>query len=351
MDNNILNRIFNESKIIVFIDTNIFEEMGFNFDLRNEIINQYVELCKKNKIENVIVSVIDKEIKKHISNQIEENKRAIKKNCKWIYDLLDKTVIDDKLNKNLNDYKKFKIETNSEIIEINNINPEIVMDKYFNIKYPFELSKPYEFKDSFFLESIFEYANSHLELNGILVVTKDNGIIKAVKENGIKRINCCSKIDEVIDTILNIGSDERNQLLKYLKSYDFDDQIPNKMKVNIECDEENEIVINDYECIGVLTLNVIKVEETKIIVVCDMLINLLGKFKCLDKDKSYYLEEKHEYVYKEYKNKDFLGYICPTIIEITKDNGEYKNPQIIDIEPIEIDEESFMDIEDYFNKN
>ena len=46
MDNNVLKRIFNDNKIIVFIDTNIFEEMGFNFDLRNEIINQYVELCK-----------------------------------------------------------------------------------------------------------------------------------------------------------------------------------------------------------------------------------------------------------------------------------------------------------------
>lgn len=351
MDNNVLKRIFNDNRIIVFIDTNIFEEMGFNFDLRNEIINQYVELCKENKIKNIIVSVIDKEIKKHISNKIEENRRAIKKNCKWIYDLLDKKVVEDNLNKNLIDYEKFKNETNSEIIGINNINPEIVMDKYFNMKYPFELSKPYEFKDSFFLESVFEYANSHLEVNGILVVTKDNGITKAIKEKGLKRINCCSKIDEVIDTILNIGSDERNKIFKYLKSYDFDEQIPDKMTVNIECDEENEIVIDDYECSGVLTLNVIKVEENKIIVACDMLINLLGKFKCLDIDKSYYSDEKHEYVYKNYKNKNYLGYICPTIIEVTKDKEDYKNPQIMDIEPIEIDEESFMDIEDYFNKD
>lgn len=79
MDNNVLKRIFNDNRIIVFIDTNIFEEMGFNFDLRNEIINQYVELCKENKIKNIIVSVIDKEIKKHISNKIEENRRAIKR--------------------------------------------------------------------------------------------------------------------------------------------------------------------------------------------------------------------------------------------------------------------------------
>lgn len=306
MDNNVLKRIFNDNKIIVFIDTNIFEEMGFNFDLRNEIINQYVELCKENKIKNIIVSVIDKEIKKHISNKIEENRRAIKKNCKWIYDLVDKKVIEDNLNKNLIDYEKFKNENNSEIIEIDNINPEIVMDKYFNMKYPFELSKPYEFKDSFFLESVFEYANSHLEVNGILVVTKDNGIIKAVKEKGLKRINCCSKIDEVIDTILNIGSDQRNKLLKYLKSYDFNEQIPDKIIVNIECDEENDIIIDDYECSGVLTLNVIKDEENKIIVACDMLINLLGKFKCLDIDKSYYSDEKHEYVYKNYRNKNYL---------------------------------------------
>ncbi len=348
MDDTILKRL-NDNKIVVFIDTNIFEEIGFNFDLRNEIIKQYVDLCKNNKIKNLIVSVIDKEIKKHINTRIEENKRVIKKNCKWIYGFVDEKDIDNNLNKNLIDYEEFKKQTKSEIIEIKNINPEIVMDKYFNMKYPFEISKPYEFKDAFFLEEIFEYVSTNLEVDGVLIVTKDNGIIKAVEEKGIKRINCCSKIDEVIDTVLKVSTEEKLEIFKYLKSYDFDNQIPDKITVNIECDEESNIVIDDYECSGILTLNVIKAEEKRIIVSCDILINLLGNFKCLDYDRSYYSEEEHEYVYKEYKNKNYLGYICPTIIEITKDGNEYKNPQIIDIEQIEINEDSFLDIEDYFN--
>lgn len=348
MDDTILKRL-NDNKIVVFIDTNIFEEIGFNFDLRNEIIKQYVDLCKNNKIKNLIVSVIDKEIKKHINTRIEENKRVIKKNCKWIYGFVDEKDIDNNLNKNLIDYEEFKKQTKSEIIEIKNINPEIVMDKYFNMKYPFEISKPYEFKDAFFLEEIFEYVSTNLEVDGVLIVTKDNGIIKAVEEKGIKRINCCSKIDKVIDTVLKVSTEEKLEICKYLKSYDFDNQIPDKITVNIECDEESNIVIDDYECSGILTLNVIKAEEKRIIVSCDILINLLGNFKCLDYDRSYYSEEEHEYVYKEYKNKNYLGYICPTIIEITKDGNEYKNPQIIDIEQIEINEDSFLDIEDYFN--
>lgn len=349
--NDIILKRLNDNKIVVFIDTNIFEEIGYNFDLRNKIIKQYIDLCKENKVRNVIVSVIDNEIKKHINIRIEESKRAIKKYCKWIYGLVDEKKIDNNINKNLIDYEEFKKQTKSEMIEINNINPEIVMNKYFNMKYPFEIRKPNEFKDAFFLEAVFEYVNAHLELNGALIVTKDNGIVKAVEEKGIKRINCCSKIDEVIDTILNVSIEEKSKILKYLKSYDFDNQIPNKITVNIECDEESNVVIDDYECSGVLTLNVIKVEDNKMIVSCDILINLLGNFKCLDYDKSYYSEEKHEYVYKEYKNKNYLGYICPTIIEITKDGDKYKEPKIIEIEQIEIDEDSFMDIEDYFNKD
>lgn len=351
MDNSIVNESPDNNSIVVFIDTNIFEEIGFNFDKRNEVIKQYIDLCKENKIKNVIVSVIDKEIKKHINIRIEESKRIIKKNCKWIYNLAEKKDIEDSLNKNLLDYEEFKKETNSEMIGINNINPEIVMDKYFNMQYPFEAKKPYEFKDAFFLEAIFEYISKHSEVEGALIVTKDTGIINAVETKGIKRINYCSKIDEVIDTIINLSEEDKSEILEYLKAYSFNDEIANKIKINIGCVEEEKIDIDDYECSNILSLNVIKIVKNKITVSCNMLINLLGDFSCLDYDNSYYSNEEHEYIYKEYKSRAYLGYICPTIIELTKEINEYKNPKIIDIEEIEIDYESFMSIEDYFKRD
>lgn len=351
MNNSIVNESFDNNSIVVFIDTNIFEEIGFNFDKRNEVIKQYIELCKENKIKNVIVSVIDKEIKKHINIRIEESRKIIKRNCKWIYNLAGEKDIEDNLNKNLLDYERFKKETNSEIIGINDINPEVVMDKYFNLQYPFEIKKPNEFKDAFFLEAIFEYINKHSEVEGTLIITKDNGIINAVEAKGIKRINCCSRIDEVIDTIINLNEEDKSEILRYLRTYNFNDQINNQIKINISGLEEEKIDIDDYECSNILSLNVIKIVKNKITVSCNMLINLLGDFSCLDYDNSYYSNEEHEYIYKEYKSRDYLGYICPTIIELTKENNEYKNPKIIDIEEIEIDYESFMSVEDYFRKD
>ena len=254
MDNNVLKRIFNDNRIIVFIDTNIFEEMGFNFDLRNEIINQYVELCKKNKIKNIIVSVIDKEIKKHISNKIEENRRAIKKNCKWIYDLVDKKVIEDNLNKNLIDYEKFKNETNSEIIEIDNIKEKFHIDivtgdpitpKEINYKYKPILDDRYVKLWAYNIETVLaekmETILNRVELNGrmrdfydiYLIYTKDwdnvnlEDFVKAIEKTFYKREYVGEPLlalDLIMDSdILKERWKSYQKRYEYARNIDFDE--------------------------------------------------------------------------------------------------------------------------------
>ena len=60
-------------KISIFIDTNVFEKMGYNFDKRNDILKKYTKIVNTKRYENVIVTVIDNEIKEHINKKIEEN--------------------------------------------------------------------------------------------------------------------------------------------------------------------------------------------------------------------------------------------------------------------------------------
>lgn len=179
-----------ESKIAIFVDTNVFEKKGLNFDSKNQLIGQYISLLKNENLENVCVSVVDNEIKQHINKRIEESKKVINKHCKWIYNLLEREKINENLNKNLLDYEKFKQDCNTIYLDLQNINPEVVMKKYFELRYPFELAKPNEFKDAFFLEAIYQYAEKNDLYANFIVVSNDSGIKKSIEEQLNKKIVC-----------------------------------------------------------------------------------------------------------------------------------------------------------------
>lgn len=338
------------SKIAVFIDTNVFEKIGFNFDSRNQVIEQYKLLLKNKNYENVCVSVIDNEIKQHIKKRIDENKKCIKKHCKWIYNFLEEKTIDENLNKDLLDYENFKRECETIDIDLNNINPEIVMEKYFEIQYPFELAKPNEFKDAFFLEAVYKYAKDHELYTSFIVITDDNGIKMAIEKQDNKRIITFGSIEELIDTMIKYPQAEKAKVFDYISSYDFTEQISEMIKINISDIEEEQIDIDNYECSGIFFPKIIKASKDKIIIVCDMNVYLIGKFSCLDYKNSYYSSEESEYLYKQYIERDFLGYVCQTIIEVNIKDQNFINAKILDFPEIDIDYESFWSLEDYFEQ-
>ncbi len=339
-----------DEKVAIFIDTNVFEKIGFNFDDRNKLLSQYKKLVKTKKYENVSVSVIDNEIKQHINNRIEVDLANIKKHCKWIYDLVDLKILESKINKNLIEYEKFKKETNTIEIGIEKINPEIVMNKHFKLEYPFELGKKNEFKDAFFLEAVFNYADNHETYLSFIIISNDDGIKKAIDYQKNKKIVYFDSIQDFIDSLVNYSKISKELLQKFLKEYDFTEQLREMANVNIMDIEEEEIEIEDYECMNIYTPKIIKKTKNTLTVVCDMYIDLIGKFKCLDYENSYYSSEENEYFYKQYKERSFLGYICQTIIDVEIGNEEFKSAKIIDLPEIDIDYESFMSIEDYFER-
>lgn len=65
------------------------------------------------------------------------------------------------MNKELEDYEKFKRNSLLEVIDVKDINPENVLDKYFKRNPSFEDSKQNEFKDAFFIEGILKYAEDN----------------------------------------------------------------------------------------------------------------------------------------------------------------------------------------------
>lgn len=332
--------------IPVFIDTNIYEELGYNFDNKNPIIKAFKKLVDENEIKNVMISVIDGEIKKHLENRKADNIRVIKKHCKWINELINEERINENLNKEFNDYEEFKNETKTEIIKIDSINSQKILEKYFSVEPPFENKKQNEFKDAFFVEAILEYTKKSPYIREV-VITKDEGVIRAIKKFGNTNFEILKSINQLTDFIINYGSKRKEELKKYIKEYNLKPLIEKEYTVDY-CDiEEENIEIDDIEIYGVFDIEILNDLDSTVVVACDIGVALEGKFSCLDSDNSYYSSEEGEYLYKSYINKNELMYVCTAIIDIEKSENGYGNIIIRDFPEIEIDYESMNPKKNY----
>ncbi len=332
--------------LTVFIDTNVYKKLNFNFDERNSVFKSFIDIIKKEEVKNVIISVIDNEIIMHLNRRLEENRKGIKKYCKWISNVIADEIIEENLNKELKDYKKFKRNSLSEVIEVKDINPEIVLDKYFNRIPPFEDSKQNEFKDAFFIEGILKYAEDNC-LKEFAVITMDKGVKKAISCLENYNIKILDSIQELIDIISNYGNERKNEVLNYISSFNLKPLIEEKICLNSWELEEESIEVDDISIMGIYNLDILENNNNNLIVGCDIGICLKGEFSCLDYENSYYSSEETDYIYKEYIEKNELMYVCNTILEIKKTNMEYKDIKIKDFPDINIEYEDMKGREEY----
>lgn len=308
--------------LTVFIDTNIYEEENYNFDERNEIFKSFIELVHKKEIKNVIISVIDNEIKEHLKERMEENKRGIKKYCKWVKDLLEEEVINQNLEKELIDYEKFKENSLTKIVTLENINPEIVLNKYFKKEAPFTKSKPSEFKDAFFVQGVLKYVEEN-DIGKFVVISKDKDVIKSFDIFNKDCVIVLKSIKELLDLVANYGQERKEKIMEYINSYDLKALIEEKYTVNYLDIEEENIEIENIDIIGIYGIDIIQNKDESVLVASDIGIALKGKFSCLDYENSYYSSEEGEYLYKQYIDRDELMYVCDVIMEIKKDNEKF----------------------------
>ena len=123
-----------ESMNRLFIDTNVFENIGYNFDLKNPIIKSLIRNAKSGEYKYYSLSVIDNEIVNHITDRCSKEYNNVRK-IKWIKKYLDDEKIKENCYKDLNDYNQFKKRINSLACDVSSINPEIIFEKYFKVEY------------------------------------------------------------------------------------------------------------------------------------------------------------------------------------------------------------------------
>lgn len=324
--------------IPVFIDTNIYEQLGYNFDDRNQILQSFKKLVEEKEIKNIMISVIDGEVKIHLRNRMSENKKAIKKHCKWINELIDEEKINEKLNKEMIDFEKFKVETQTEIIKVNDIDSEKILEKYFKVEPPFENKKQNEFKDAFFVEAISDYTKKNWETRYV-VISKDEGVQKAIQKLENSRIEILSSMQQLTDIVINYGSKRKQEIINYIKGYELKSQVEKEYSIDYGDIEEENIEVDEISVNGVFGIDILKDLESSVLVACDIGVVLDGKFSCLDYDNSYYSSEEEEYLYKAYINKEELMYVCTVVIEVIKCKERYNELIIRDFPTIEINYE------------
>ena len=327
----------------LFIDTNIFESKGFNFDKRNILIKVLTNNIKANKYKYYNLSVIDNEIISHIKKKSGDEEKLLKKQYKWIEKYMDEKTIHDNCFKNLIDYKKFKEDIGAVNCDVSKINAEKIFKKYFDIKFPFEVKedKRKEFPDAF----ISEYINdlSKAESDRVYFVSKDNGLKKSLDES----ITKYDSIEKFLIAINGIPPEDFLNIKNYIKS-NLDEiglrLLENGDFKNIDLEEE----IIEPELIKLsdeFNFEILDVNENEIYVSCifDKLI-ISGDFRCLDYENSYWPNDEEYYVYTEYYGTNEIQYDDYEMnLKIKKHNEDY----IIEydnIYPIEI---NFEKIKEY----
>lgn len=318
----------------LFIDTNIFEAKGFNFDSRNILINILLNNVKNQKYEYHNFSVIDSEIISHIKSKCLEKEKLLNKNFKWINKLLDKKVIEENCYKNLYDYENFKREIGAINCDASKINPEKILKKYFEIEMPFEEKKDKrnEFPDAF----IAEYLNSlKIEENEhIYLITNDNGLKKSLD----KSIIVYDSIEDFLTSINGIDL-ETYLKVKMLIQDNKKDIVFNLFKLlDIRSGglDEDDISVEYIELSDEFELEILNDDSNEIFVNCIYKnITLNGEFSCLDYENSYWPNDEDYYVYMEYIKAAQLNYENYEInfkIKLEDNKIEYDNVYSIKID-------------------
>lgn len=309
----------------LFIDTNVYEAKGFNFDEKNILIKVLTNNIKNRKYEYCNLSVIDNEIKSHINKKCTESKRILHKKYKWIENHIEENIIYENCYKDLIDYENFKNVTSATNCDVSLINPEKVFKKYFSMELPFEdnKNKRKEFPDAFIVEYLNDLINNSLDYK-IHFISNDNGIKQALD----KKIDKYTTIEEFLTTINGMDPDNYSNVIQIIEENlsMISSEILSRLDVKCTFIEEEEINIDAVILSKNFDIEILDEDENKIYVNCIFReMSLLGSFICLDYENSYWPNDEEYYVYTQYLKADKIDIEnFEMSLTIDKNNGEYE---------------------------
>lgn len=319
----------------LFIDTNVYESKGFNFDERNILIKVLTDNIKNRKYEYCNLSVIDNEIKSHINKRCDDSKKTLYKKYKWIKNHLDEDMIYENCYKDVIDYENFKNTIRPIECDVSQINPEKIFEKYFFIELPFEDNKDKrkEFPDAFIAEYLNTLAHNLLD-SKIHFVSNDNGLKQALDEK-------IYKYTTIEDFLTKINGVDPNKY-SYIKQIIIENfsiissEMLSRLNVKYDFVEAEEINVDTIIFNNNFDMEILDSDENKIYINCIFSeISLLGSFICLDYENSYWPNDEDYYVYTQYfktEKIDLENFEMNLTINILNDGYELEYDNIYNID-------------------
>jgi hypothetical protein len=203
----------------VFIDTEFFVKANLDFNSRT--IKSFEELCETSEFRHITSTIVVKEVKRKIIEQIKEALKGIKNFRRKaavlkeydddnIRNLFVEINEDDIETKALTAFSDFLEISKATVVDMAKVNLNEVIDMYFDQTSPFSARKPNEFRDAFTLLAI----RSALRVNEKVYVVSEDPDHKSFCETNDGFVNV-----ETLSALLDIYNKHDNQRAQFIEQF------------------------------------------------------------------------------------------------------------------------------------
>lgn len=311
----------------VFLDTNIFEESNFSF--RNGKFAKLKELAKTKRVILLYNEVIYGEVKQHIETNIKkavgEYNKAIRNRGfapfrndeKWSMhlSLLDENEL---IEKQWQEWNLFLQECNAIKIPTQNVDVDIILNKYFKRVLPFENKKKDEFKDAIVVESIRKYYLGEIQdlicVDGMYVVSADKGVRNSFRND--KEIKTFDKLNKFINYVIlhteHVALAVNKRFNKELFGIFIQQNIVSNIyvaKFDVE-DYRNKFKIKDVQYIDYTMGYIDVIDNNSVALTVEVSSKICIEYMERDEKRSCYNEEEQNYWFDAFTEYEEWHKVC-----------------------------------------
>ncbi|EOX1293053.1 PIN domain-containing protein [Vibrio cholerae] len=327
----------------VFIDTQYFVKSNLNFSSRSFVTLK--DLCKRNELRFYLTSVVEKEVESKIELSIKDalsSLQSFRKKASILSTIDDQLLSsffsdvneEDIYEKATQVFRQYNIDCNYINIKSDLVEPERLLELYFQKKPPFgDGKKKNEFPDAISLLSLESYFGSDEK---VYVISEDNDL-KSYCDN--KKLIVIESLEKLLD-IYNQDADERTEKIKaYLLGAT--EEIKDKVSEYInECDVYNcstweDAEVDSFSVVGVgdFEVNVIEFSDEECQLTFDVQVDIKVDVTGPDFTNGVYdREDGHIYTFGHTLRIETISleFKCELGLRYEFESGELQHVEFID---------------------
>ncbi|EPM5584826.1 PIN domain-containing protein, partial [Vibrio vulnificus] len=329
----------------VFIDTQYFVKSNYNFESISFL--SLKELCQKEELRYLMTSVVEREVENKIELSIKEalgSLQSFKRKAHILSTIDDPSLSslfadvreEDVYGKANEVFHSFNTECKYEYVEADQIDPEKLLELYFEKKAPFgDGKKKSEFPDAISLLSL----ETYLEESEKLYVISDDKDLKAYCE-GNERLIAVDSLEKLLD-IYNLHTNARTEKVKQFIESKTDeikaqvsDYISGSDVYNSSSWEDAEVDSFSVSEVGDFEINVVHVSDEECQLALDLTIELDVTVIGPDFSNGVYdKEDGHFYSFGSTTREEVIpfDFICELNLSYEFVGGELEDVEIVDL--------------------